>query len=131
LANVHRDLDETDLAMRYYQRADDLSTQHRLPLHRVVILNLLAATCWQQGGIDESLRMYNELVSLTRSHGVKKELVRALETLGERLLALERIDEALPKLRELLQDSRRANFGDLTSVADAAQRAIAVLSKPR
>jgi hypothetical protein len=32
-------------------------------------------------------------------------------------------------LRELLQDSRRSNFGDRTTVAEAAKRAIAVISQ--
>jgi len=45
--------------------------------------------------------------------------------------ALEKLNarEALPRLRELLQDTRRSNFGDRTSVAEAAKRAIAVISQ--
>jgi HEAT repeat protein len=45
--------------------------------------------------------------------------------------ALERLKarEALPRLRELLQDNRRSNFGDRTTVAQAAERAIAILSR--
>ena len=45
--------------------------------------------------------------------------------------ALEKLKarEALPRLRELLQDDRRANFGDRTTVADAAKHAIAVISQ--
>jgi HEAT repeat protein len=47
--------------------------------------------------------------------------------------ALERLNarEALPRLRELLQDTRKSNFGDQVSVADAAKRAIAVISQRR
>ena len=47
--------------------------------------------------------------------------INALEKLNAR--------EALPTLRTLLQDLRRANFGEGTSVAEAARRAIAVLSQ--
>ena len=36
---------------------------------------------------------------------------------------------ALPRLRALLQDARRSNFGDRESVADAARRAIAAISQ--
>ena len=45
--------------------------------------------------------------------------------------ALERLKarEALPRPRQLLQDDRKANFGDRTTVADAAKRAIAVISQ--
>jgi HEAT repeat protein len=47
------------------------------------------------------------------------------------ILALERLNahEALPRLRALLGDNRKANFGDGTTVAEAARRAIAVLSQ--
>jgi HEAT repeat protein len=49
------------------------------------------------------------------------------------IYALERLNarEALPTLRELLQDNRRSNFGDRTTVAEAAKRAIAVISQLR
>lgn len=45
--------------------------------------------------------------------------------------ALEKLNarEALPRLRELLQDTRRSNFGDRITVAEAARRAIAVISQ--
>lgn len=45
--------------------------------------------------------------------------------------ALEKLNarEALPRLRELLQDTRRSNFGGRTTVAEAAKRAIAVISQ--
>jgi hypothetical protein len=45
--------------------------------------------------------------------------------------ALEKLNarEALPRLRQLLQDNRRSNFGDRTPVAEAAKRAIAVISQ--
>jgi hypothetical protein len=49
--------------------------------------------------------------------------IYALQTLNAR--------EALPKLRELLKDDRRSNFGDRTTVAEAARRAIATLSRLR
>jgi hypothetical protein len=44
--------------------------------------------------------------------------------------ALEKLNarEALPKLRELLEDTRKSNFGTLTTVAEAAKRAIAIIS---
>ena len=47
--------------------------------------------------------------------------------------ALERLNarESLPKLHALQTDGRRANFGEQVKVADAARRAIAVLSPAR
>jgi HEAT repeats/PBS lyase HEAT-like repeat len=45
--------------------------------------------------------------------------------------ALEKLNarEALPRLRELLQDNRRSNFGERTTVAEAARHAIATISE--
>jgi HEAT repeat protein len=51
---------------------------------------------------------------------VRVVTISALETLRAR--------EALPQLRELLKDSRKSHFGDLTTVAEAARHAIAVIS---
>jgi len=47
--------------------------------------------------------------------------------------ALERMQarEALPRLRELLEDHRKSNFGTRTTVAEAARHAIAVISDLR
>jgi hypothetical protein len=49
--------------------------------------------------------------------------IAALERLGAR--------EALPKLRELQTDNRRANFGEQVKVGEAARHAITVLSSGR
>ena len=47
------------------------------------------------------------------------------------ILALEELHarEALPRLRELLQDNRRSNFGERLTVAEAARHAIAIISE--
>ena len=47
--------------------------------------------------------------------------------------ALERMEarEALPRLRELLEDHRKSTFGNRTTVAEAARHAIAVISHLR
>ena len=47
--------------------------------------------------------------------------IYALETLKAR--------EALSRLQQLLEDDRRSNFGGRTTVAEAARRAIAVISQ--
>jgi HEAT repeat protein len=54
---------------------------------------------------------------------------------GMRVLAIHalvdlRATEALPRLRQLLDDNARSNFGKLESVAEAAQAAIAKLQSP-
>jgi HEAT repeat protein len=54
---------------------------------------------------------------------------------GMRVLAIHalvdlRATEALPRLRQLVDDNARSNFGKLESVAEAAQAAIAKLQSP-
>jgi hypothetical protein len=49
------------------------------------------------------------------------QAISALEKLNAR--------DALPRLQELLQDTRKSNFGNGVSVAEAARRAIAVISQ--
>jgi HEAT repeat protein len=48
-------------------------------------------------------------------------VIHALETLYAR--------DALPRLRELLQDTRRSNFANLVTVGEAARHAVAVISQ--
>jgi HEAT repeat protein len=49
------------------------------------------------------------------------------------IYALEKLNarEALPSLQELLRDNRRSNSGDRPTVAQAASRAIATISRQR
>ena len=46
------------------------------------------------------------------------------------IYALEKLNarEALPRLQELLRDTRRSNLGDPVTVGEAARRAIAVIA---
>jgi serine/threonine protein kinase/tetratricopeptide (TPR) repeat protein len=127
LANVYRDLDETELAMQYFKQADEIAVQRHLPLHRIVLLSSMAGIRWGQGRVEESLALCNDLTRLTRSHGVRKELARSLETLSEHLLALDRFEEALLSLREAAEVSASLGNDDdqarmLSSLAYICER---------
>ena len=99
-ANIFRDLGESERAKANYQRAAELTVQHRLPLHQIIIASALASLCWERGECDESLQLSEALVSLTRPLNLKSELAQALAVLSQRLLELDRLTEALPHLRE-------------------------------
>ncbi len=72
--------------------------------------------------------------------GDKRAIPALIEALDDKapsirvlaIYALEMLDavQALPRLRELLNDHQRSNFGDLVTVADAAHEAIIKLTPP-
>jgi HEAT repeat protein len=76
---------------------------------------------WALGEIGDS-RAIAPLIEEMETNDPSKRVmaISALERLNAR--------EALPRLRELLHDNRRSNFGSQTTVAEAAKRAIAVIS---
>jgi HEAT repeat protein len=79
---------------------------------------------WSLGEIGDMRAIAPLIQELERNDPTARVLaISALERLSAR--------EALPKLRELRRDNRRANFGEQVSVAEAAGHAIAVLSAQR
>ena len=76
---------------------------------------------WSLGEIGDA-RAIGPLIAETEQDDPSARVlaISALEKLNAR--------EALPRLRELLQDTRRSDFGDRTTVAEAARHAIAVIS---
>jgi hypothetical protein len=76
---------------------------------------------WALAEIGDRRAIEPLIGELSRSDPSKRVIaISALEKLKAR--------EALPRLRELLQDDARSSFGSRLSVAEAARRAIAVIS---
>jgi HEAT repeat protein len=76
---------------------------------------------WSLGEIGDPRAVTPLLQALERDDpSVRVIAISALGKLNAR--------EALAKLRELLQDDRRSNFGTQTTVAEAARRAIAIIT---
>jgi serine/threonine protein kinase/predicted ATPase/class 3 adenylate cyclase len=99
-ANVYRDLGEPERAKKHYQRAVEVAKQHCLPLHQIITESALASLCWERGEYEDAVRQSTELVALTRRLNLKRELGQALGVFSQRLLELDRLDEALPPLCE-------------------------------
>jgi HEAT repeat protein len=79
---------------------------------------------WSLGEIGDRRAVAPLITELDRNDATPRVLaICALERLNAR--------EALPKLRELQSDDRRANFGNQLTVAAAAKHAIAVVSPER
>ena len=99
-ANVFRDLGESDKSKEHYTRAIELTAQHGLYLHQIIIVSALAGLCWERCEVEESLRLSADLVALTRRLSLRGELAQALAVNSQRLVELDRFTEALPLLRE-------------------------------
>jgi hypothetical protein len=121
-------LDAQIRADRYYavhllgDLKDPGGVQLLVPLLQGEHLGEIAA--WSLGEIGDARAVGALLQVLERDDpSMRVVAIAALTKLNARA--------ALPKLRQLLRDHRRSNFGGLTTVAEAARRAIAVLAARR
>lgn len=126
-ANIHRDLGDSEQAKAHYQRGIELTIQHRLPLYQIIIASAMASLCWERCEFEEALQLSNDLIALTRRLNLRRELAKALAVLSQRLLELDRLQDALPPLREAAQIF--SELGDkaeqdrtLTSIAYVCER---------
>ena len=106
IAHVHRELGDLERALLYYQRIyvqlDDIAPDHdnfSQLVGQVKGLSSIAAIYWQQGKTDESLRIYKDVVNMTRGK-YGDGLLHALRMLGELLLTVKKPQEALRYLLE-------------------------------
>jgi serine/threonine protein kinase/tetratricopeptide (TPR) repeat protein/class 3 adenylate cyclase len=126
-ATVYRDLGDSERAKSLYQKGIELTAQNGLWLHQIIISMALASLCWERGETDESLRLSNELVELTRRLNLRRELAQGLAVLSQRLLEQDRLSEALPHLREAAEifaqlDEKEEEIRTLTSIAYVYER---------
>jgi ATP-dependent transcriptional regulator len=117
LANVYRQLGETDRALELMQHLTESTMGERLPIQLSYHYTTLAHLCLQAGRIDQCLEHYRAAIDLTRRANFVPGLSRSLRVLGEVLLALGRGTEALPLLQEaarlFAQLEDHASEGDL------------------
>jgi serine/threonine protein kinase/tetratricopeptide (TPR) repeat protein len=100
LANVHKDLGEIEKAIQMSAQGIEVAKQNRMPIAQIINTKKLASLCWEDGRVEECLRLCDELVSLIRSLDIKSELAEALNVYGQRLLEIGRVQEAHPPLSE-------------------------------
>ncbi|MBK5189396.1 MAG: tetratricopeptide repeat protein, partial [Gemmatimonadaceae bacterium] len=100
LANVYRQMGETDRALELMQRVTDSAMGERLPIQLSYHYTAMAHLCLQAGRIDECLEHYRAAIDLTRRANFVPGLSHSLRVLGEVLLELGRGADALPLLQE-------------------------------
>ncbi len=99
-ANVYRNQGDNEKAMHYLQQAAEIQTEHRLTMQQAFTFTSMANIHWDQGHIEESLRLYKDLVQKNRDVKYAEGLSHSLLRLSERLLSLDKPEEALPHLLE-------------------------------
>lgn len=100
LANVHRELGDSQRALEYLERAGALSRAKRLPIQASFHDTAIAHMLLREGRIEDSLRYYRQATELTRRANYVPGLAQALRILGTVLSGLGREEEALPMLEE-------------------------------
>jgi serine/threonine protein kinase/predicted ATPase len=103
IANVHRTIGNVARAIEYLQIADASARAHMLPIQRSFHLTSLAHIRLQEGRLDESLRLYQDAVELSRRARHADGLAQSLRMLGELLFAIGRERDALGHLQEAAQ----------------------------
>ena len=99
-ANVYRDQGDNEKAMQYLQQGMEIQAKHHLTLQQAFTVTSMANIYWDQGNIEESLRLYKDLVQKNRNVGYAEGLSHSLLRLSERLLSLNKPEVALPYLLE-------------------------------
>jgi tetratricopeptide (TPR) repeat protein len=100
MANIHREMQALEHAMRQYQRAYDIFMEHRDRHMAGRALAGRASILWEQGKTQDSLRLYHEVLQITRDTQHGQSLAQALRTLGELLVTVDEPQQALQYLRE-------------------------------
>jgi serine/threonine protein kinase/tetratricopeptide (TPR) repeat protein len=117
LANVYRQVGESERALDIMQRATESTIGERLPIQLSYHYTAVAHLSLEAGRIDESLDHYRTAIDLTRRANFVPGLSHSLRVLGEVLLALGRGSDALPLLQEaarlFAQLENRASEADL------------------
>lgn len=117
LANVYRQLGDSERALELMQRATESTIGERLPIQLSYHYTAIAHLSLEAGRIEESLEHYRTAIDLTRRANFVPGLSHSLRVLGEVLLALGRGADALPLLQEaarlFAQLENRASEADL------------------
>ena len=116
LANVYRQLGQSERALELMRRATEHSAGDRLPIQLSYHYTSIAHLCLAAGRIEESLDHYRVAVDFTRRANFVPGLSLSLRMLGEVLATLGRRDEALPLLEEAA--GLFAQLGNRTSEAE-------------
>ncbi len=117
LANVYRQLGQSERALELMRRATERAGGERLPIQLSYHYTSIAHLCLVAGRIDESLDHYRAAIDFTRRANFVPGLSLSLRMLGEVLATLGRRAEALPLLEEaahlFAQLGNRTSEGEL------------------
>ncbi len=99
IGTVHRDLGDYDRALEYFHRLMNDGLEHRHPVISSFTLPAIAHIQLQQGLVEESLATYQQALDINLKARFAEGSAHASRSLGEVLVGLSRLSEALPHLR--------------------------------
>jgi predicted ATPase/class 3 adenylate cyclase len=100
IANVYNKSGDLDRAFAYYRDSLAVCLQHHLRINQTLVLCCMASIYWKQERHEDCLRLYREVVDLSRSMKYGRGLGNGLRALGDFLLQLHRPEDALPNFLE-------------------------------
>ena len=100
IANIHRELGDTERAREYHHRADGMVLAARKPVLRSFSLMALASIALEEGAPDEALGLYQDVIDICRKAHHAEGLAQALRARGEVLLGTGLASEGTSHLNE-------------------------------
>ncbi len=98
IGTVHRDLGDYDRALEYFHRLMSEGLEHRHPVIASFTLPAIAHIQLQQGLVEESLATYRHALDINVKARFAEGTAHASRSLGEVLIGLDRVTDALPHL---------------------------------
>jgi tetratricopeptide (TPR) repeat protein len=102
-ANIYGDLGEIEKQFECYERALEINNRYGLiTSHRMIIYSSMIGVLVRLGRFEEALAFERESIDFARRGDVPRDMALVLASHGERLVFLERHEEALPHLLEAI-----------------------------
>ena len=115
IANIHSKMSRYEEALRYYEKALQPCTQHRLYINQILVLGCIASMYRKQTQLEESLHYFQQVVDISKRITYPQGTVNGLRGIADILLIENRPDEALRYLTESVRILRE--LGDMTNEA--------------
>lgn len=103
LANAYHEKGEINEALKFYNRAKQLSEELNDLTGKCVLSNNLASIYYQQGKINEAINNQEESINIAEKLGYMNEKSYYLQNLGEMLKNKENYVQAVEKFKEAYQ----------------------------
>ena len=126
---TYQDQGKTDKALYFHDRAYEVTSKHHLFVMQGYSLMASAQIYWQQGNVEDCLRLHNAALTIHRKSRYAEGLVKSLRVLGEAYVSLGKQEKAVPYFLELAD--LYARLGDTQSEAATRMNATTILENEK